>query len=80
MAAKKAAAAAKAAQSEKDKRTLRKITELAQATLRAVEKGESPAVEIRTRSLSNVSFNPKKRIIELGDRAQSREFFNTKKV
>src|ERR1019366_7786573 len=30
-----------------------------------------------TRSLSNVSFNEKKRIIELGQRTQSREFFNT---
>ena len=29
------------------------------------------------RALSNVSFNEKKRIIELGDRTQSREFFNT---
>ena len=29
------------------------------------------------RALSNVSFNEKRRIIELGDRAQSREFFNT---
>ena len=28
------------------------------------------------RALSNVSFNEKKRIIELGDRAQQREFFN----
>lgn len=78
MAAKKAAAQSKAAkQSERDKKTLRKITELAQETLRAVEKGTNPAVEIRTRALSNVSFNPKKRIIELGDKAQSREFFNT---
>jgi len=29
------------------------------------------------RALSNVSFNEKKRIIELGDKAQQREFFNT---
>jgi len=29
------------------------------------------------RALSNVSFNEKKRIIELGDKTQAREFFNT---
>ena len=40
-------------------------------------KGDNPAVEIRTRALSNVSFNEKKKIIELGDKTQSREFFNT---
>jgi hypothetical protein len=54
-----------------------KIEKLAKASLRTVTKGDNPAVEIRTRALSNVSFNEKKRIIELGDKAQSREFFNT---
>ena len=63
-------------QTEKDKKTLRKIEQLALEKLREVEKGSNPAVEIRTRALSNVSFNEKKRIIELGDRTQSREFFN----
>src|SRR6185503_7913601 len=42
-----------------------------------VNRGSNPALELRTRALSNVSFNEKKRIIELGDRTQSREFFNT---
>ena len=42
--------------------------------------GHNPALEIRTRTLSNVSFNEKKKIIELGDRTQSREFFNTAMV
>ncbi len=76
-AAAKVSAAAKAASTEKDKRTLFKIERLAQEALRTVSKGQNPALEIRTRSLSNVSFNEKKRIIELGDRTQSREFFNT---
>ena len=44
---------------------------------REATKGKNPAVEIRTRALSNVSFNEKKKIIELGDKTQSREFFNT---
>ncbi|MDB4995778.1 MAG: hypothetical protein JWM74_3210 [Myxococcaceae bacterium] len=61
----------------KDAKTLSKIDKLAQAAVNTVKKGSNPALEIRTRSLSNVSFNEKKRIIELGDRTQSREFFNT---
>ncbi len=62
---------------ETDARTLAKIQRLAQDVLRVVQKGNNPAIEIRVRALSNVSFNQKKRIIELGDKTQSREFFNT---
>lgn len=62
---------------ERDKKTMKKLIELASDSVRTVKKGMNPAVEIRTRSLSNVSFNQKKRIIELGDKTQSREFFNT---
>lgn len=69
--------AAKKTASSKDASTRKKIETLAVNTLRTVEKGENPALSIRTRALSNVSFNEKKRIIELGDKAQSREFFNT---
>jgi DNA topoisomerase-6 subunit A len=60
-----------------DAKTLSKIQKLAQSVLGTVNKGNNPALSIRTRALSNVAFNEKKRIIELGDRAQSREFFNT---
>src|ERR1700685_3249954 len=78
MAAKKTAAkTAKAVSDERDKKTLAKIQRLAQDTLKTVSKGDNPALSIRMRALSNVSFNEKKRIIELGDKAQSREFFNT---
>jgi DNA topoisomerase-6 subunit A len=62
---------------ETDARTLAKIQKLAQEIFRVVQKGQNPAIEIRMRALSNVSFNEKKRIIELGDKTQSREFFNT---
>ncbi|HEX7601402.1 MAG TPA: hypothetical protein VF316_07355, partial [Polyangiaceae bacterium] len=62
---------------ERDQKTLAKIQKLTAATFGAVKQGKNPAVEIRTRALSNVSFNEKKRIIELGDKTQSREFFNT---
>ena len=62
--------------SDRDAATLAKIEKLAREVFGTVSKGNNPAVEIRTRTLSNISFNDKKRIIELGDRTQSREFFN----
>ncbi len=75
MASKKTSAAAK--KTQRDAQTLSKIEKLARQVLAEVNKGSNPAFEIRTRTLSNVSFNEKKKIIELGDRTQSREFFNT---
>src|ERR1700733_4969688 len=69
-------AAAKKLGLEKDKKTVGKIEKLAEAALRAATKGANPALDIRVRALSNVSFNEKKRIIELGDKVTSREFFN----
>jgi DNA topoisomerase-6 subunit A len=63
--------------SGKDEKTLSKIRRLASSTLSEVKGGENPALELKTRALSNVSFNEKKRIIELGDKTQQREFFNT---
>jgi len=63
-----------------DANTLSKIEKLARQTLGEASKGKNPALDIRTRTLSNVSFNEKKKIIELGDRTQSREFFNTSMV
>ncbi len=80
MAAKKAApsaASAKAAASKRDAVTLAKIEKLAQAALKTVKAGDNPALELPVRALSNVSFNAKKRIIELGGKTQTREFFNT---
>src|SRR5579859_2487115 len=61
---------------DRDTETLAKIQKLARQALSQVGKGSNPALEIRTRTLTNVAFNEKKRIIELGDKAQSREFFN----
>src|SRR5258708_1562679 len=62
---------------DRDAHTQNKIEKLARTVLSDVTKGSKPAVEIRTRTLSNVSFNKRRKIIELGDRTQSREFFNT---
>src|SRR5580692_13152686 len=66
-----------AKKTDRDAVTLSKIEKLARQVLGQATKGDNPAVEIRTRALSNVSFNEKKKIIELGDKTQSREFFNT---
>ena len=83
-ASKKAAATAEArargpetGRTERDDETLAKLERMAQRTVRAVKDGQNPALTIRQRVLSNVSYNEKKRIIELGDKTQSREFFNT---
>ncbi|MDP9152392.1 MAG: DNA topoisomerase IV subunit A [Myxococcota bacterium] len=62
---------------DRDALTLSKIEKLARQVFGQVTRGTNPAVEIRTRTLSNVAFNEKRKIIELGDKTQSREFFNT---
>jgi len=69
--------ATKKKKTDRDDKTLSKIQGLARDVLSQATKGSNPAVEIRTRTLSNVAFNQKKKIIELGDKTQSREFFNT---
>jgi DNA topoisomerase-6 subunit A len=60
----------------KDKQTLEKIEKLAESVLKAVKGGKNPFVEIPVRSLANVEFNKKRRLIELGDQTQKRYFFN----
>jgi DNA topoisomerase-6 subunit A len=70
------AAKTKAKKSDRDEVTLSKIEKLSRRVLGQVAKGENPAIELRSRTLSNVAFNEKRKIIELGDRTQSREFFN----
>ncbi|GAC1371298.1 MAG: DNA topoisomerase IV subunit A [Polyangiales bacterium] len=56
--------------------TLAKLEKLARSTVKQVATGGNPAMSIPMRALSNVSFNERKKLIELGDRTQSREFFN----
>jgi DNA topoisomerase-6 subunit A len=53
-----------------------KLVGLADLVIRAAERGRDPAIEIPVRSLSNVKFNEKKRIIEMGANTQDRTFFN----
>src|SRR3990170_6778330 len=59
-----------------DKKTIQKIEKLAEMVLRTVKSGKSPFIEIPIRSLANVTFNEKRRLIELGNQKQKRYFFN----
>src|SRR5512138_3947872 len=59
-----------------DKKTTKKIEKLADVVMRRVKGGENPFVEIPIRSLANVKFNEKRRLVELGSQRQKRYFFN----
>jgi DNA topoisomerase-6 subunit A len=60
----------------KAKQTLGKLEGLAESVIKMAEKGKNPTIDIPVRALSNVSWNEKKSIIEMGDRTQSRTLFN----
>ncbi len=53
-----------------------RLVGLADVVLEAARKKKDPEIEIPVRALSNVEFNEKKRIIEMGDSTQARTFFN----
>ncbi len=59
-----------------DKKTIQKIEKLAESVVRSVKGGKNPFLEIPIRSLANVKFNEKRRLIELGTQRQKRYFFN----
>jgi DNA topoisomerase-6 subunit A len=58
------------------KKTAAKIERLAESVLKTVKGGKNPFVEIPIRSLANVRFNEKRRLVELGNQRQKRYFFN----
>jgi DNA topoisomerase-6 subunit A len=58
------------------KKTAQKIEKLADVVLKTVKGGKNPFLEIPIRSLANVKFNEKRRLIELGSQRQKRYFFN----
>src|ERR671918_869740 len=53
-----------------------RLVSVADEVLLAAKSNRSPALHIPTRSLSNVNFNAKKGIIEMGSAKQERSFFN----
>ena len=63
-------------QTHKSTEVEEKLVGLADRVIRAAERGQDPSISIPVRSLSNVKFNEKRRIIEMGSNTQERTFFN----
>jgi len=53
-----------------------KLVGMADVVIQAAQRSRDPGFEIPIRALSNVSFNPRKGMIEMGRRKQERTFFN----
>jgi DNA topoisomerase-6 subunit A len=58
------------------KKTVAKIEKLAESVLKTVAGGKNPSLDIPVRSLANVKWSDKRRLVELGDQKQRRYFFN----
>src|SRR2546426_1604380 len=54
----------------------KKLIGVADLVIAAAEKRKDPTIAIPVRSLSNVNFNERKGLIEMGKRKQARSFFN----
>jgi DNA topoisomerase-6 subunit A len=59
-----------------DRKTLKKIEELAKGAVAEIKRRKNPRLEVPLRTLSNVHFNARRKIIELGKDHQERAFFN----
>ena len=53
-----------------------KLVKFANSIVAEIQKGKNPSMQIPVRALSNVKFDSKRQIIELGDEKQKRYFFN----
>ena len=62
--------------SKKGEDTGTKLTDLGAHAVREIQSHRNPSVSIPLRTLANVTYDPKKSIIELGDQRQSRFLFN----
>ncbi|MFN3680993.1 MAG: DNA topoisomerase IV subunit A [Nitrospira sp.] len=54
----------------------KKLVGLADLVIQAAERSQDPTLQIPLRALSNVSFNERKGMIEMGNKKQARSFFN----
>jgi len=59
--------------------TALKIIGLAGKVMKSADKKRDPEISIPMRTLSNANYNKKKRIIEMGDKAATRNFFDLNK-
>lgn len=71
---------AKTTRSSKRTATAKKIEDLAESVVQFAKKRTDPYVDIPLRSLSNVSYNAKKQIIEMGSATARRNFFDMNKA
>lgn len=62
--------------SVKDRRTLDGIVNLADGVTAAAGKYRQPFVDVPSRTLSNVKYSPRKRILEMGTNKNRRQLFN----
>jgi DNA topoisomerase-6 subunit A len=60
----------------RDKKTLGSLTDLADGVVRAAKTKRDPYVDIPSRTLSNVKYSPRKRIIEMGTGKNRRQLFD----
>jgi DNA topoisomerase-6 subunit A len=69
-------APAKVRLTPRDKRTLGALNDLAGGVVTAARRRRDPHVDIPARSLSNVRYSPRKKIIEMGKNTNRRQLFN----
>ena len=62
--------------SKRDRETLSSITGMADGVATQATRKKDPAVDIPVRALSNVNFNERRKIIEMGKRTSQRQLFN----
>src|SRR5689334_21492333 len=60
-----------------DKDISQRLVGLAEEVVEAARRGRDPALKLPVRPLSNISFNEKRRILEMGKSVAERTFFNT---
>ncbi len=62
--------------SQRDRETLENIAGMADSVVKQATKKKDPTVDIPVRALSNVNFNERRKIIEMGKRTSQRQLFN----
>lgn len=61
---------------EVDKKTLGSLAKLADSVVAAADRQKDPHMDVPSRTLSNVHYSPRKRIIEMGSNTNRRQLFN----